>query len=306
MRIGFIGLGQMGRGMANNIQRAGYELVVTDLSKASASEVLAEGAMWAETVEEAAEGCDVLFTSLPTPADVLEVAGRLTDRLRPGAAWFDLSTNSVEVVRRLNAELAETGIYFLDAPVSGGPAGAASGRLAIWVGGPREIYDQHLAVLSVMSDSPTYIGEIGAGTIAKLCHNMASTAMVAVMGEVMTLGVKAGLEPLALWESIRKGAAGRMRAFDNIAGRFLPGKLDPPSFALRLNQKDVNLALQLAREVEVPMRLCTLVADELTEAMNRGWAQRDCHSYLLLQQERANVPPFKLSAEDIAAAMERS
>jgi 3-hydroxyisobutyrate dehydrogenase-like beta-hydroxyacid dehydrogenase len=305
MKVGFIGLGTMGRGMATNLQKAGHALVVHDLTRQAASQHLENGASWAETPQALAEGCDVVFTSLPTPADVEAVAEGLASGFRKGAAWFDLSTNAVDVVRRLHAKLGERGVDFLDAPVSGGPAGAASGKLAIWIGGDQAVFDRHRALLDAMADQARYIGPIGAGTIAKLVHNMASTAIKAIVAEVLTMGVKAGVEPLPLWEAIRSGAAGRMRAFDNVA-RLLQGKLDPPNFALRLMQKDINLAMQLAREMSVPMRLCNLVQQDVSEAMNRGWGGRDSQSFLLLQQERAGVPPFALTAEQMKAAMERS
>lgn len=305
MKIGFIGLGQMGRSMAANLQKAGHELVVNDLRREAASQYLANGATWAELPRALAEDCEIVFTSLPTPADVEAVGQGLAAGLRSGATWFDLSTNAVDVVRRLHATLATKGINFLDAPVSGGPAGASSGRLAIWVGGEKSVFDRCRALLDAMADQARYIGPIGAGTIAKLVHNMASTAINAVMAEVLTLGVKAGLEPLPLWEAIRQGAAGRMRSFDNVGRRFLQGRLDPPNFQLRLVHKDISLATQLGHEVSVPMRLCNLVLQDITEAMNRGWGGRDSQSFLVLQQERAGVPPFALTAEQVNGVMER-
>jgi 3-hydroxyisobutyrate dehydrogenase len=309
MKIGFIGLGMMGRGMAANLQKAGYALVVHDLTRQAASHHLANGATWAESPRAVAEACDLVFTSLPTPADVEEVglgAQGLAAGFRKGAAWFDLSTSAVDVVRRLNASFAEKGVDFLDAPVSGGPAGATSGRLAIWVGGDKAVFDRHKAVLDAMGDQARYIGPAGAGTIAKLVHNVASTAINAVVTEALTMGVKAGLEPLPLWEAIRTGSAGRIRSFDGVGRRFLQGRLDPPNFQLRLIQKDVLLALQLARETNVPMRLCNLVAQEIAEAMNRGWSGRDSQSVLLLQQERAGIAPFAVPDEQIKAVIERS
>jgi 3-hydroxyisobutyrate dehydrogenase len=308
MKIGFIGLGMMGRGMAANLQKAGHALVVNDLTRQAASHHLENGATWAQTPRAVAEACDLVFTSLPTPADVEDVglgAQGLAAGLHAGAAWFDLSTNAVDIVRRLHAAFAAQGVDFLDAPVSGGPAGAASGRLAIWVGGDKAVFDRHKAVLDAMSDQARYIGPIGAGSIAKLVHNRASTAMNAVMAEVLSMGVKAGVEPLALWEAIRTGSAGRMRSFDNVSRRFLQGRFDPPNFQLRLIQKDVLLALQLARESSVPMRLCNLVAQDITEAMNRGWSGRDSQSFLLLQQERAGIPPIALTEEQVKGVLEK-
>jgi len=308
MKVGFIGLGNMGRGMAANIQKAGYALVVNDLTQEAASQHLENGASWAETPHALAETCDVVFTSLPTPADVEAVAfgeQGLAAGFRKGAAWFDLSTNAVDVVRRLHASFAAQGVDLLDAPVSGGPAGASSGRLAIWVGGDKPVFDHYQAVLNAIADQARYVGPIGAGTIAKLTHNLAAAALSTVMAEVLTMGVKAGLEPLQLWEAIRQGALGRQRTFEMLGTRFLPGRFDPPNFQLRLAHKDVLLALQLAREVSVPMRLCNLVSQEITEAMNRGWGGRDSQSFMLLQQERAGIPPIEVPIEQITAIQER-
>ncbi len=308
MRIGFIGLGMMGTGMAANLQKAGHELLVHDLTRQAASQHLANGARWADSPRLVAEACDLVFTSLPTPADVEAVGlgeNGLAQGFSAGAVWFDLSTNAVEVVRRLHAKLAEQGVQFLDAPVSGGPHGAASARLAIWVGGAKATYDKHRAVLSAMGDQAAYIGPVGAGTIAKLTHNCASAAVNAVLAEVFTMGVKAGVEPLQLWQAIRQGATGRQRTFDRLGGQFLQGRYDPPDFALRLLHKDVSLALQLGRDVSVPMRLCNLALQELTEAMNRGWGGRDSRVAMLLQQERAGIPPLKVPAEEIKAVLEQ-
>ena len=309
MKVGFVGLGQMGRGMATNLLSAGHALTVHDIVQQVAAGFLANGASWAATPRALAEANDLIFTSLPTPADVEAVAlgeQGLLAGLKPGSVWIDLTTNSLDVIRRLHEQCAERGADFLDGPVSGGPIGAASGKLAIWAGGDRAVFDRCKPVLDSMADRARHIGPIGAGTIAKLTHNMASAAINAVMGEVLTMGVKAGLDPAPLWEAIREGGAGRMRSFDNVGNRFLSGQFDPPSFQLRLTHKDIGLAMQLAHENSVPMRLCTLVYNEVTEAMNRGWGHRDSQSFLVLQQERAGVPPFAVPAEEIAAIKARS
>lgn len=306
MKIGFIGLGAMGRGMASNLQKAGHDLVVNDLRQEAAATYLENGARWAATPRDLAAQVELVFTSLPTPQD-MEAVGLADDGLavgfRPGATWFDLTTNSVEVVRRLHDVLAGQGVQLMDAPVSGGPKGAANGRLAIWIGGDREVYDRFIPVLNSMSDDARYIGAIGAGTIAKLTHNMASLAINAVVAEALTMGVKAGVDPATLWEAIRNGGAGRQRSFDNVSRRFLQGKLDPPSFQLRLAYKDAQLAMELARSCSVPMRLCNLTASDMTEALNRGWGDRDSQSFLLLQQERAGVPPFAMTEEEVQSIL---
>ena len=304
MKVGFIGVGTMGAGMASNMQKGGNELVVNDLTRQAASRHLSAGATWAETPKQVAESCEVVFTSLPTPADVKAVGVGLLEGFRPGSAWFDLSTNAVDVVRALHAEFAAKGVHFLDAPVSGGPAGANSGALAIWVGGDKATFDKYKPQLEAMGDQARYIGPIGAGTIAKLVHNASSAAVNVVLTEFFTMGVKAGVEPLALFEAIRQGAAGRTRLFDRLQKQFLTGVYDPPDFALRLLHKDVSLACQLAREVSVPMRLTNLAHQELTEAMNRGWDKRDSRVGALLQQERAGIPPIAVDPARIKAVMD--
>ena len=307
MKIGFIGLGMMGAGMAANLQKAGHELVVHDLTRQAASSHLANGAAWADSPRAVAETCDLVFSSLPTPADVQKVGtgeNGLIQGFRKGAVWFDLSTNAVDVVRSLHAAFAEAGVAFLDAPVSGGPRGANSGRLAIWVGGDKAVFEQYRSVLGAMGDQARYIGPIGAGSIAKLVHNASSAAVNVVLAEVFTMGVKAGVEPLSLFEAIRQGASGRARMFDRLSDHFLTGSYDPADFALRLLHKDVSLACQLAREVQVPMRLTNLALQELTEALNRGWGARDSRVGALLQQERAGIPPIAVAPEKIKAVLD--
>jgi 3-hydroxyisobutyrate dehydrogenase-like beta-hydroxyacid dehydrogenase len=292
MQVGFIGLGTMGAHMARNLQKAGTKLIVHDARLSAAEPHLAAGATWADSPRKVAEAVEVVFTSLPGPPEVEAVAlgaDGLAAGLRQGSACFDLSTNSPTMVRRIHAAFAERGLHMLDAPVSGGPKGAESGKLALWVGGEREIFDRHKSLLDAMGDRARYVGPIGAGSVAKLVHNCAGYALQTVLGEVFTLGVKGGVEPLALFEAIRQGAQGRRRTFDGVIDQFLPNVYDPPSFALKLAHKDVTLATALGRELGVPMRLCNMALEEMTEAMNRGWAGRDSRVAMLLQQERAGV-----------------
>jgi 3-hydroxyisobutyrate dehydrogenase len=308
MPIGFIGLGMMGSGMASNLQKAGHKLVVHDLKRQAASHHLTAGAEWADSPRAVAAVCDIVFTSLPAPPDVEAVGfgeNGLVHGFRKGAVWFDLSTNSVSLVRELHAKLAEQGVALLDAPVSGGPRGANSGKLAIWVGGDEALFNTHKAVLDAMGDQARYIGPIGAGSVAKLVHNLSGAAINVVLAEAFTMGVKAGIEPLALWEAIRQGAGGRARTFDRLGGQFLTGRYDPPDFALRLLHKDVSLACQLGREVGVPMRLSHLALAELYEALNRGWGERDSRIGVKLQQERAGLEPFAVDPARIKAVLDR-
>jgi 3-hydroxyisobutyrate dehydrogenase len=290
MKVGFIGIGTMGASMALNVRAKGYDLVVNDIRREAAAPHLKAGAAWAESARKVAEAADVVFTSLPGPREVEAVAEELLAGMRKGTAWFDLSTNSPTVVRRLSERFAAKGIAMLDAPVSGGPSGAKSGKLALWVSGDKAAFDKHKAVLDAIGDQAVYIGPVGAGTVAKLVHNCAGYAILAALAEVFTLGVKAGVEPLALWAAVRQGAFGRRRSFDRLAEQFLIGKFDPPAFALELAHKDVTLATDLGREFHVPLKIANLVHQEMTEALNReGWAKRDSRIFMLLQEERAGV-----------------
>jgi len=271
MKIGFIGLGAMGAPMAANLERAGHALQSFDLN----------GKGNRKSAREASEGAEVVFTSLPGPAEVDAIAKDVS-----APVWFDLSTTSHKRLRALHKKFKG---QLLDAPVSGGPKGAQSGKLAIWVGGDRAAYDKYLPVLKAIGDQPFYVGAIGAGTVAKLAHNAASFTVQASLAEIFTLGVKGGVEPLALFQALRQGATGRKRTFDRLPEHFLNGKYDPADFTVRLAHKDVTLAMELAAEVGVPMRVGKIALEELSEAMKRGWGERDCRVAMTLQEERAGV-----------------
>jgi 3-hydroxyisobutyrate dehydrogenase len=283
MKIAFIGLGAMGGPIAANLQRAGHALQVHDLRRVPGF------ADWRASAAEVVHGCEVLFTSLPGPAEVESVAAQVRGAMPAGCAWFDLSTNSPDSIRKVHREMAGGGVSVLDAPVSGGPQGAASGKLAIWVGGARDVYERFEPVLRAIGDQPLYVGPIGAGTVAKLSHNLATFAIQSALAEVFTLGVKAGVEPAALLRAVRQGATGRKRPFDRLADNWLPGKFDPPAFALKLAHKDARLAVELGRACGVPLKIGELALAELDEAMRRGWAERDWRVAQTLQEERSGV-----------------
>ncbi len=292
MKVGFIGLGTMGASMAYNCLQGGNEMVVHDIRRESATRHLEAGADWADSPREVAEASEIVFTSLPGPVEVEAVGlgeDGILEGMSEGKVYFDLSTSTPTLIRRIHEEAAARGIHVLDAPVSGGPRGAASRNLAIWVGGDKEVFDRCKPVLDSIGDKAYYVGPIGCGAIAKLVHNCTGYVVQAALAEVFTMGVKAGVEPLALWQAVRKGAQGRRGTFEGLAEHLLPGKFDPPDFALRLARKDVDLALSVGREYDVPMRLAQLTLQEMTEALNRGWGHRDSRVAMLLQEERAGV-----------------
>lgn len=305
MKVGFIGLGTMGGHMAFNARtQGGFEMLVHDLRRETSLRHVEAGAVWADDIATLARECDVVLTSLPGPKEAQAVGAVLLQNMRKGCPWFDLSTNSPTVVRALYAEFKQKGIPMLDAPVSGGPAGAKSGKLALLVGGDRSVFDKHKHVLDAIGDQVIYIGDIGAGSVAKLVHNMAGYATQAALAEVFTLGVKAGVDPLELFAAIRQCSLGRQRTFDRLGKQFMQNKFDPPDFALKLAHKDCMLATELAREVGVPMRIANLALAEMTEGLNRGWADLDSRIPMLLQEERSGVK-IKVPAAEIDAVLKR-
>ena len=307
MKIGFIGIGTMGGHMAYNLCKAEYEVTVHDLNRDLSRRHLEVGATWADNVKQIAEDSDVIMTSLPGPKEVQDVALRadgILSHMKPGAVWFDLSTNSVTVVRALHAAFAKKGLHMLDAPVSGGPKGAQSGKMALLVGGERAVFDKYRKVLEAIGDQIFYVGASGAGTIAKLVHNCAGYAVQAAIAELMTMGVKGGVDPVELWTAMRQCAMGRVRTFDRMGNQFMQHKFEPPDFALKLAHKDVTLATEFAREIGVPMKIANITHAEMTEALNRGWGHLDSRSFLMLQKERAGVE-IKVSAEAIQKVLDR-
>jgi 3-hydroxyisobutyrate dehydrogenase-like beta-hydroxyacid dehydrogenase len=307
MKVGFIGLGTMGSSMALNTLKGGYELIVHDLNRDAAAPHLEAGATWADSPRQVAAASDVVFTSLPGPPEVEAVAlgdNGLVQGARAETVYFDLSTNSPTLMRRIHEVFAARGVHVLDAPVSGGPEGARTRRLAIWVGGDKALFERYKSVLDAIGDAAYYVGPIGTGSIAKLVHNCTGYILQTALAETFTMGIKAGVDPLVLWQAVRFGALGRRRTFDGLTQQFLPGQFDPPAFALRLARKDVALAVEVGREFDVPMRLANLTYAELTEALNRGWGQRDSRVAMLLQEERAGVD-VQVPQEQIRHVLDR-
>jgi 3-hydroxyisobutyrate dehydrogenase len=277
--------------MARHLQEAGYELVVNDVREEAADEHLGRGATFAATPAEIMAECEVVFTSLPMPRDVEDVAlgpAGLIRAATPGKIFVDLSTNAPSVMKSLHAVFAEKGVQVLDSPISGGEVGAESGRLVFMVGGDEATFETIRPYLAAMGDQQVYVGEIGAGTVAKLVHNLAGQSMAMAFAEAFSIGVAAGVEPLILWKAIRQGAGGRSRRpYDAV--RFFTGDVDKAGFRLALAHKDISLATQLARELHVPVHISQLANDDLGEAMLKGWGDKDMTALLELQKERANV-----------------
>ena len=277
LTVGFVGLGRMGSGMCRNIaSRSGAEVLAFDLDPTLVAAVGDAGAAGAASVAELAEGSDVIFTSLPTPAAMEAVVlghGGIKEHARAGTTYVDLTTNSLRLVRRAAAELSEVGVTMLDAPVSGGPAGAAAGTLSTMVGGPRATFDEQVPLLQSFAANPAYLGEIGSGTIAKLVNNMIALCSVAASAEGLMLGMMAGLDPAVLDQVIRT-SSGDSLAYRALADRALSGDYSA-SFSLDLCYKDIHLALELADELSVPVPQGVQVHNLMRMARGLGYGQDD-------------------------------
>jgi 3-hydroxyisobutyrate dehydrogenase-like beta-hydroxyacid dehydrogenase len=303
MKIGFIGLGTMGNPMAGSLIKADYQLVVSDLRKETAGQLITAGASWADTPKVIADAGDIIFTSLPGPQEVEAVAlgkNGIIEGISPGKAYIDLSSNSPATVRAIYQRFKAKGADVIDSPVSGGPGAAKTGKLAMMVGGDQAVFEKYEPVLKVLGDKITYCGDIGCGSICKLMHNCALYTLQTAVAECLTLGVKAGVDPKALWKVLRDGAVGQGVLFQrSLPETYFLGKFEPPNFALKLAFKDVSLATSLGKEFGVPMATSNLAFHELLSAMNRGWGDRDSRSAMLLQEERSGGIQVRMPKSDI-------
>ena len=292
MRVGFIGLGNMGGPMALNLLKAGHTLIVHDIRRAAAAPHLAQGAKWADSPQAVARESELVLTSLPGPKEVEAVAlgaDGIIHGAVAGTIYADLSTGSPTVMRKLHAAFKATGVHVLDAPVSGGVIGATRGTLQVMVGGEEAIYNEVKDVLTGIG-KVGYMGPIGAGTIAKLVHNMISIATRGLIAEGFTLGVKAGVKPEALLEAIRGASYGQGYMLSHMLPDVIfKGDFDTVRFALKLARKDIGLATELAREYDVPMPMAAIAEQNLVEALVRGWGDKDSLSPWMLQEEAAGV-----------------
>jgi 3-hydroxyisobutyrate dehydrogenase len=293
MKVGFIGLGNMGGPMALNMIKAGHTLTVYDVRREAAEPHLAAGAQWAESSAAVAAQSEVVVTSLPGPKDVEAATlgeGGILSKLARGAVYADLSTNSPSVIRHLHATFKAKGIEMLDAPVSGGIPGARNATLAVMVGGSRETFERIKPVLDAIGDKVSYIGESGAGAVAKLVHNMIAICSTQLLAEAFTMGVKAGVAPEALLKVVQDGAYGQGMLLNGTMPKMVfRGNFDRVSFALKLARKDLGLATEVGRELNVPMPIASLVEQDFLTAMANGLADKDSTAAFTVQEDRANV-----------------
>lgn len=286
MKIGFIGLGIMGKPMAKNLLKAGYELIAFDVVKPNLDEVVAAGAQKASSSKEVAENSDLIITMLPNSPHVKEVVlgeNSIIEGIKEGSILVDMSSINPLVAQEVAAELAKKSVEMLDAPVSGGEPKAIDGTLAIMVGGKQDVFDKVEKVLKVMGGSVTLVGEVGSGNVTKLANQVMVAGNIASMSEALALAVKAGVNPEKVYQAIRGGLAGST-VLDAKAPMVLDGNFKP-GFRIELHIKDLNNALDTAKELGIP----TPITDQtmmIMQELKKDGKEKDDHGGMAQYYEK--------------------
>ncbi|SMB93386.1 2-hydroxymethylglutarate dehydrogenase /3-hydroxyisobutyrate dehydrogenase [Thermanaeromonas toyohensis ToBE] len=291
MRVGFIGLGNMGRPMAKNILQKGFPLIVYDIVPTAMSHLIDQGAQGASSPKELAGRVDIVITMLPDAkavSSVLEGEEGVFAGARKGLLIVDMSTVAPSDTQRLAQEAMARGLRYLDAPVSGGVAGAEAGKLTIMVGGKEEDYKQCLPLFQCMGERIYHVGDIGSGNAVKLVNNLLLGINMIGVAEALTLGVKAGLKPEVLLEVI-KNSSGQSYAFTSKVPSFILSGHFKPGFSINLQHKDIELALQTAKECNIPLLLGSVAYQVYTLARGKGWGQEDISAVIKLWEEVAGL-----------------
>ena len=310
INIGFIGLGNMGQHMCLALIQKNYNVTVHEINREAALPALELGAAWADTPKELAQKSDIIFTSLPGPTEVEAVAtgeDGIIEGITSDSVWADLSTSSPELMRRLQGIFSSKGASILDAPVSGRRSDengvTLNGVLSIMVGGHQNIYLELKPIFESFGNKVTYTGEIGSATICKLANNMFQYGLERLLVESLTLGVKAGVPAEILMQCIRNGAGGSGRILNvSMPDTYLQGKFDGGTGSestFPISRKDMALALELGRELNVPLQIATGTYNDMTAAVNREeWADLNYRVYHLLQEERAGNVEVRIRSAD--------
>lgn len=288
-RIGFIGLGIMGKPMARNLLKAGFSLCVHNRSRGSVDELVGEGATPASSPKEVAENSDLVITMLPDTPDVESaVCGQngILDGAREGLLVADMSTISPVATRRLASELRQRGVRMLDAPVSGGDKGAIAGTLSIMAGGDAADFDRARPVFESLGKTIVHCGAIGSGQTVKACNQIVVALVIEAVSEALVLGSKAGVQPSVILEVLGGGLA-QSRVMD-LRGPTMIEHNFQPGFKARLHRKDLNIILQTAREYGVALPMTAIVDQMFTNMIEHGKGDLDHSALLTVIEEMSN------------------
>ncbi|MDF2802470.1 MAG: tartronate semialdehyde reductase [Anaerocolumna sp.] len=286
MKIGFIGLGIMGKPMSKNLIKAGYELVVCDANEAVKNEFISLGAKIAINGSEVAKECNVIITMLPNSPHVRSVAlgeDGIIQTAKPGTVLIDMSSIDPMESKAIGAVLAEKGIELVDAPVSGGEPKAIDGTISVMVGGKKEIFDKFYNLLMAMAGSVVYVGDLGSGNVAKLANQIIVALNIAAVSEALTLAKKAGANPDLVYQAIRGGLAGST-VLDAKAPLMMDRKFDP-GFRIELHIKDLNNALNASHSVSAALPLTSQVM-EIMQALKADGHEKEDHSSIVRYYEK--------------------
>ena len=290
MKIGFIGLGIMGKPMCRNLIKAGYELLVMDQNPETAQHMSDLGVVIAETPEEVAAQADVVITMLPDSPQVLDVVmgeRGIIKGARPGHTLIDMSSINPSVTREIYSALEKQGIDMLDAPVSGGEPKAIEGTLTVMVGGKAEVFEKHYELIKAMASIVVHVGEIGAGNIAKLCNQIIVAVNISAMAEALILAQKSGVSPELVFKAIRGGLAGST-VLDAKAPLVMDRKF-APGFRVELHIKDLKNVLEASHSIGLPLPLTASVMEMMQALLADGLGKDDHCSLVKYYEKIANV-----------------
>ncbi len=290
LKVGYIGLGLMGKSIARNILKAGFPLVVHNRSRAAVDELAAEGAVTASNPAEVARQVDVVFTNLPDSPDVELVAlgpDGIIEGAREGLIFVDNSTIKPASAQYVAEKLAEKGVKSLDAPVSGGDIGARDGTLTIMVGGPADALETVMPVFKAMGKSITHIGPEGTGQITKAANQIMVAAQMVAMGELLIFAQKAGADPRKVIEAIKGGAA-QCWTLDVKPPRLFAGNRNP-GFKARMQAKDLNIIIESAREFGVPLPSAAIHTQLFNAMVEQGWGDLDNSAVVAMIEMLAKI-----------------
>lgn len=290
MKIGFIGLGIMGKPMAKNLLKAGYELVVMDLNKETVEELRGLGAQAGTSSIDVASKSDIIITMLPNSPQVKAVVlgkGGVIEGAKSGTVLIDMSSIAPLASREVYAALEAKGVDMLDAPVSGGEPKAIDGTLSVMVGGKKEVFDKYYDIMKVMAGSVVYVGEIGAGNIAKLCNQVVVALNISAVSEALILAKSAGVDPDLVYQAIRGGLAG-----STVMEAKAPMMMDrnfKPGFKIDLHIKDLNNVLETSHKLNISLPLTSQVMEIMQAIKADGCGTEDHASIVKYYEKLANI-----------------
>ena len=289
-KIGFIGLGIMGKPMAKNLLKAGYDLTVFDINNGAVEELAAAGAAKGSSSKDVASRTDIILTMLPNSPHVKEVIlgkDSVIEGVKPGSVLVDMSSIAPLASQEVSTALLKVGVKMLDAPVSGGEPKAVDGTLAFMVGGPEDVFNEMKDILSIMGGSVTHVGEIGSGNTTKLANQIIVALNIAAMSEAMVLATKAGVDPEKVFNAIKGGLAG-----STVLNAKMPLVLDgnfKPGFRIELHIKDLMNALDTAHELGVPVPLSSNVMETMQALKVDGHAKDDHGGIIQFYEKLAKI-----------------